>query len=185
VGACEFSYFWSFDMSIIGNPCLWAASIGFAVAQPALAAAPISVFPTLRAPALPPVAGSEKVISTFVHNAYSGVTEAPETVAIIDTQEVTCPATAGTCTVVVLASVEASGGENTGNGWSVLPTADGSQMGGGAWTGELLPDGGYSSGFQYQSMSVPAGKHNLGVQIYSVHGAVMGYYQIQYAVYKP
>lgn len=176
-------------MKIRSGLCVSAAWIGFATAHPALAATPTaflsSSFPTLRA--LPPAANVEKLISTFIHNsdAPSFITDPAQTFVTIDTQKVTCPVSAGSCTIAIAANVQASGGVNAGNAWAIAPEVDGSPVNGGPVQGELLPDGNYATGYEYQSVSVPAGKHQLGVQVYSADGATVGYYQIQYFVYKP
>jgi len=176
-------------MSILGSPRIWAAIIGFAAVQPALAAAPASVFPNLHAQhrVLPPQAGSEKIISTFVHNSddYSGIVDAANTFVQIDSQEVTCPASAGSCTFTVAANVQATGGANAGNEWAILALVDGASIDFGPFQGELLADGNYTTGYELQSVSVAPGKHTLSAQVYSYYGATVGYYQIQYSAYKP
>ena len=114
-------------MSILGSPRIWAAIIGFAAVQPALAAPSASVFPDHRAQrnVLPPQAGTEQIVSTFVHNGDSDVTEAAGTFQQINSQNLTCPASAGTCTFTIAANVEASGGANASNQWAICSLVDG------------------------------------------------------------
>jgi hypothetical protein len=173
-------------MSILGSPLSWAAIIGLAAAQPALAAAP-SIFSGHQAAPPAKAAGSLKILDTFMHNSdgASGISEPAGTFVQIDSQNVTCPASAGSCTIVVSADVEASGGANTSNEWAIPVIVDGSYVDSAPYEGELLADGNYSAGSELQSVSVAPGKHTVAVQIVSFYGATVGYYQIQYSVYKP
>ena len=175
-------------MSILGSPRIWAAIVSFVAAQPALAAAPASVFPDLRTPQVvrPLAAGAETIISTFFHNTVNtGISEAAGTFVQIDSQAVTCPAAPGTCTVTVGANVEASGGANATNEWAICVLVDGVYADSCPYQGELLADGNYSAGYELQSVSVPKGKHTLSVQVFSYSGLTLGYYTIQYSNYKP
>jgi len=174
-------------MRFLTNPGLWAAVIGFAAAQPALAAPPRSIFQGSHAQGamMPPAAGSERIISTFFHNTESGIVETAGAFTTIDSLDVTCPKANASCTVVIAANVQASGGANAGNLWAILPVVDSTYLDNGPVQGELLADATYSTGYELQTISVPPGKHTLSVQVYSYDGLTVGYQQIQYSMYKP
>jgi hypothetical protein len=176
-------------MSILGSPRIWAAVISFAAAQPALAAAPASVFPDLHVQrtAPPAPAGSEVIISTYIHNSggYSGIAEPAGAFTQIDSQVVTCPKSDASCTFTVTANVQATGGANASNEWAICPIVDSTYIDNCPFIGELPADGNYGTGNVLQSISVAPGKHTVSVQVVSYDGATVGYYQIQYSAYKP
>ena len=174
-------------MRHLGHPGLWAALLFCAAAQTGLAASP-AAFPGLPSRStLPPQTGSEKILSTFIHNSNgpSGIVESPYTFAQVDTIALDCPATQTSCTFTIAANVQLGGPSQTGNAWAIAVLVDGNYVNGGPFQGELPADGYYATGYELQSASVAPGKHTVSVGVISLLGATVGYYQIEYSAYKP
>ncbi len=100
--------------------------------------------------------------------------------------KVTCPGS-GTCTIQADGWVEAGGESSTFNEAALCLYVDGSLVNGTCYfSGEVPADGSYAQ--IASSLSAPGlspGSHTVQIHLYTFSGAFVGYYNVNYRVYKP
>ncbi len=99
---------------------------------------------------------------------------------------VSCPGTSGHCIIQSDAWVEVGDFPYTLNKVAICLYVDGTLVNGTCWwSGEVPADYSYFQASTSLNTTVPPGKHTVQTQVSTTYGAVVGYYNINYKVFKP
>jgi len=124
--------------------------------------------------------------TTYVSSGALDETLSSGYVAIDSANTITCPGTSGNCLVQADSWVEVGDESYTGNRVANCLYVDGTLVNGTCYySGEVPADDSYFQSSSSISTTVKFGKHTVQTYIYTTDGANVGYYNINYKVFKP
>jgi len=131
-----------------------------------------------------PTFAKHTLMATYISNGYLGTVE-PSDSPIDAVHTVSCPGTSGTCLFQADAWVQI--GRGTYGGVALCLYVDGSEAGTCYYSGEVPQDGGWVNvSTSVNAPGISVGNHKVQTHIYLTNNtATVGYYSIDYKVFKP
>lgn len=129
---------------------------------------------------------SEALKATYISNGDLEFTFGSGDQPVDAAHKITCPGS-GTCTIQMDGWVEAGQNTSTFNETGLCLYVDGTLVNGGCYfSGEVPVDGSYLQvASSIAAPNVSAGTHTVQAHLYTFFGAYVGYYNVNYRVYKP
>jgi len=130
-----------------------------------------------------PTFGKHTLMATYISAGDPGTTLPAGDSPVDSVHTISCPGTSGTCLFQIDAWVQL--GRGTGSPAAICLYVDGSMVNGGCYYSGDVPDDYIQVSSSINAPGIAAGKHTVQTHVYLDGGANIGYYNINYKVFKP
>jgi len=133
--------------------------------------------------------GKHTLVANYISNGVSGSTTTVSSgqVPLDNVRSISCPGTTGTCVFQIDAWVQVGGSSFAGSDFAVCLVVDGALVNNTCFfSGEIPADGSFNQmSSSITTGAVKSGAHNVQTQIFTNSGAEIGFFTINYKVFKP